>query len=252
MISDFEYLNSPEIRQKFEATNNLFVTEGRKIFDRSIELGYEPRAILTTSEWLADIDPDITSRFHLHVYSPAEISEIAGFPVHRGLIATFNRRPKQSVADVLSLDGPLVLLEGLTDLENVGTIFRTAAALGIAGVLLDATAPDPLFRRCLKASMGATLQLPFARYGKTSELLELKGNRRLIGLTPDAETTVGSKLAGGNEILGFGSEGSGLSVELLAACDEKLSIPMSNDVSSLNVAAAAAISIWEFQQRVRS
>jgi tRNA G18 (ribose-2'-O)-methylase SpoU len=100
--------------------------------------------------------------------------------------------------------------------------------------------------------MGATLQLPFARYGKTSELLELKGNRRLIGLTPDAETTVGSKLAGGNEILGFGSEGSGLSVELLAACDEKLSIPMSNDVSSLNVAAAAAISIWEFQQRVRS
>jgi tRNA G18 (ribose-2'-O)-methylase SpoU len=100
--------------------------------------------------------------------------------------------------------------------------------------------------------MGATLQLPFARYGKTSELLELKGNRRLIGLTPDAETALGSKLVVGNEILGFGSEGSGLSVELLAACDEKLSIPMSNDVNSLNVAAAAAISIWEFQQRVRS
>jgi len=252
MISDFEYLNSPGIRQKFEASHELFVTEGRKIFDRAIELGYEPRAILTTSDWLANIDPDVTSKFELHVYTPEEISKIAGYPVHRGLLATFNRKPKLSATSVLSLDGPLVLLEGLTDLENVGTIFRTAAALGIAGVLLDETAPDPLFRRCLKASMGATLQVPFARYEKTSDLLEIKGSRRLIGLTPDAETVVGNKMVVGNEILGFGSEGSGLSTELLAACDEKLSIPMSNDVNSLNVAAAAAISIWEFQQRVRS
>lgn len=251
MISDFEYLNSPEMRQKFEATNNLLVTEGRKIFERALQLGYEPRAILTTQEWIATFDSALLSKFEIHVYSNEQISAIAGYPVHRGLLATFNRKPKQAVESILSLEGQLVLLEGLTDLENVGTIFRTAAALGISGILLDSTAPDPLFRRCLKASMGATLQLPFARYQNTRELIDSKGSRQLIGLMPDSAETINRKNIAGNEILAFGSEGNGLSDELLNACEARFSIPMFNDVNSLNVGAAAAIAIWEFQQRVR-
>jgi tRNA G18 (ribose-2'-O)-methylase SpoU len=250
MISDFEYLNNSEIRQKFESNNQIFVTEGEKIFRRALELDFAPRSILTTPEWLLKLDDEQVSRFELHVMDVDEISSIAGYPVHRGLLATFSRGPDYSLEDVLNLPGQMVLLEGLTDLENLGTIFRTATALGVSGILLDSKCPDPLFRRCLKASMGAALQMPFAVYPNLSDLLSLKGERALVGLSLSSSMSISGTISTGDEILAFGSEGDGLSADLLASCDDIITIPMSQKVDSLNVGAAAAIAIWEFQQRV--
>ena len=136
------------------------------------------------------------------------------------------------------------------DLENVGTIFRNAAAFSVAGVLLGPTAPDPYFRRVVKASMGAALVVPFARVMDYKELDDCRAPRKLVGLSLQAQTHINNFQPTGDEILVFGSEGFGISETLRSRIDVELLIPIQNSIDSLNVAAAASITLWHFSQRV--
>ncbi len=139
-------------------------------------------------------------------------------------------------------------MEGVSDNENVGALFRSAAALGLQAVLLDGACTDPLYRRSIRVSSGWTLRLPFARAATTTELLELlaAAGIRSVALTPsdgavDVDRAAAAGLLDDPVALVVGAEGPGLSPATIAACDAAVRVPMAPGVDSLNVATSLAV-----------
>jgi tRNA G18 (ribose-2'-O)-methylase SpoU len=145
----------------------------------------------------------------------------------------------------------LAVLEGVNDHENLGAVFRNAAAFGVDGVVFGPRCADPLYRRSVRVSMGHVLRVPFARlpsvpvWPASLDMLR-DGGRRIVALTPraGARPLAASGLAGQRVAVLLGAEGPGLSEQVLAAADEWVRIPMVDGVDSLNVAAAAAVAFY--------
>jgi tRNA G18 (ribose-2'-O)-methylase SpoU len=167
--------------------------------------------------------------------------------VHRGALASMHRLPLPAVADLVAGASRIVVLEDIVDHENVGAIFRCAAALGFDAVILAPRCADPLYRRAVKVSMGAVFSVPYARMddwrGGIGWLRQ--AGFRVLALTPAPDAVpIGEVPPGGRIALLLGTEGDGLSARWLAAADTRVAIPMSGEVSSLNVASAAAIACY--------
>jgi tRNA G18 (ribose-2'-O)-methylase SpoU len=199
---------------------------------------------------LAEFDPQCP----IYVGDQPLLDAIVGFPIHRGCLASCAR---ESAEDPLVLaarikerepDARVIVLEGLTNLDNVGLTFRNAMALGAHAVLLCPRTCDPLYRKAIRTSMGGSLCVPFARAEKLDELL--KGLRALgytvLALDPDeAGVDIRSLDASrlGAAALLFGTEGSGLSERALAESNQSVRIAMEEGVDSLNVAVSAGIAL---------
>jgi tRNA G18 (ribose-2'-O)-methylase SpoU len=160
-------------------------------------------------------------------------------------------RPRPRELDELAAEARLlVYLDGLTDTENVGSIFRSAAALGVDGLIVGPTAADPLYRRCVRVSMGASALLPWVRDGDRSALLRLgegePGRWHRVALSPDGDVTLEefAARASARTIVVVGTEGAGLEPQVRASCDELVSIPVRPGTDSLNVATATAIALY--------
>jgi tRNA G18 (ribose-2'-O)-methylase SpoU len=166
------------------------------------------------------------------------LAEVTGFNLHRGVIAAANRPAPRSPDEVLAGATTVAVLQGLNDSENLGAVFRNAAAFGVDAVLLDPRTADPLYRRVVRVSMGHVLAVPFARI---DDLTALDGFE-LVALTPatDAEPIAALDRAGRVALL-LGAEGPGLTDDWLRRADRRIRIPLAADVDSLNVATAAAI-----------
>lgn len=146
-----------------------------------------------------------------------------------------------------------MVLESLRDQTNVGALFRNAAALGAGAVILSPDCCDPLYRRSVRVSMGATLSLPFARAQAWPEELDRLGRTHtLVGLTPDPTAVELGSLVLDRErpvALLVGTEGAGLTGPALQRCDHRARIPMEGQMDSLNVATAAAVALYELGRR---
>jgi tRNA G18 (ribose-2'-O)-methylase SpoU len=172
------------------------------------------------------------------------LSEVVGFRVTRGILASADRGAPHEPGAVLADARRVAVLEGLNDFENLGALFRNAAAFGIDAVLLDPQCADPLYRRSVRVSMGHVLQVPFAVLAGWPGALSVLRSRgfTLLALTPDRSATVlGDVTVPPRWATLFGAEGPGLSAAALAAADEQVRIPMAAGVDSLNVATAAAV-----------
>jgi tRNA G18 (ribose-2'-O)-methylase SpoU len=171
------------------------------------------------------------------------LSDVVGFRVTRGVLAAALRPEAPDVAELLGGASRLAVLEGLNDFENLGAIFRNAAAFGIDAVLLDPRCADPLYRRSVRVSMGHVLRVPFVVLpGEWPASLRLLAGFRLLALTPRAEATaLRSVVPPPRWAVLLGAEGPGLSAGALAAADQLVRIPMARGVDSLNVATAAAV-----------
>ena len=169
-----------------------------------------------------------------------------GFPLHRGALASFARRPLAPVEAIVGNAQRVVVLEDLVDHTNVGAIFRSAAALGWDAVVVTTRCGDPLYRRAVRTSMGAVFDVPWTRLDHRVGLAELGSEGfTTVALTPDAAAvSIETFDPPGRIALLIGSEGPGLSAEWLAAADARVRIPMHAGVDSLNVAAAAAIALY--------
>jgi tRNA G18 (ribose-2'-O)-methylase SpoU len=255
-LVDYTRLRDVELRKSLEAERGLFVAEGEKVIRRAIGAGYPIRSVLTTPRWLEPLS-DVLGDALVYVASEEIMSGIAGFPVHRGALASMERLPLPPVPDVLAGASRIVVLEDLVDHANVGAVFRCAAALGVEGIVLSPRCADPLYRRAVKVSMGAVFAIPYARmpnwYDGLSQLRE--EGFQTLALTPDQHAIPidGVKL-GDRVALLLGSEGDGLSSRWLHEADEAICIPMSGDamaagVDSLNVVAAAAIACHGLMRR---
>lgn len=238
------------------AAEGLFVAEGRLLLERLAAAAdrFPAHSVLLTPAALDALAatvaalPDLTP---VYVASRVLMSAIAGFPIHRGCLA-LARRPVVRPASELDLR-PIrraVLLEGVNNPDNVGGIFRTAAAFAVDAVLLGPACGDPLYRKAVRTSMGAVLHVPFAAAGEwPSAVSRLRSlGFRTIALTPraDARPLDDCPREPGRLALLLGAEGSGLSAAALAAADERVRIPIAGAVDSLNVTVAAAIALHYF------
>jgi tRNA G18 (ribose-2'-O)-methylase SpoU len=168
---------------------------------------------------------------------------VVGFAIHRGVLALGERGPALSPAVLAANASVLVGLVGLTNHDNVGGIFRNAAAFGASGVLLDAASCDPLYRKAIRVSAGAALVVPFARCASVDEMLAIlaAANIEPIALTPRGEETIDS-LPPARRALLLGTEGPGLPDAVLART-RRVRIDMAPGLDSLNVAVASGIAL---------
>ena len=246
-VADFFALNDPDRRRAVERDGDFFVAEGALVIRHLLESPYPLRAVLATVQGLAALE-DVRARIEAPVYlvSQALMTLIAGFRFHRGVLASAGRRPQPDLATVVHGAGLVLMVEGVTDNENLGSLFRNAAGFGVGGVVLDATSADPLYRRSVRVSMGHVLRLPFTRVpDAAAAVATLQGlGFEVVAMTPAAGaediTTLGP---GGRRALLVGAEGPGLSVGALAAADRRVRIAMAAGVDSLNVATAAAVAL---------
>jgi len=235
------------------ARSGVLIAETRAVVQRLIASGRHPvRSVLVTEAGLAALDRALrsaTTDLPVYVAPLAVMRAAAGFDVHRGCLAAADRTPLPDGAALLAPAGPrlLVVLEDIADPDNVGAVFRNAQAFGAAAVLLSPGTADPLYRKAIRVSVGATLSLPFARvpeWGALPSALRDAGYQ-VVALTPDpgaidleALDDVSSRVA-----LLLGNEGGGLRPETLAASGARVRIPITQGVDSLNVATAAGIAL---------
>jgi tRNA G18 (ribose-2'-O)-methylase SpoU len=247
-LRDFLDLRDTQMRAAREPAEGFFLAEGEVTIRRALSAGYEPRAVLTTERWVADLDDlDVTA----YVVPDDVLEATTGFPVHRGALASFARRPLPAPADVLADARRVVVLEDLVDHTNVGAIIRSAAAFGWDSLLLTTRCADPLYRRAVRTSMGAVFAVPWTRIDHRGGIEELhNAGFTVAALTPDA-AAVALDDVGPTELLAVavGSEGPGLSARWLDGADLRLRIPMRGPVDSLNVAAAAAVALYALGDR---
>lgn len=273
ILRGFTDLKDLELRQKWELHKNVFIAESASVIDRAWDDGLKPLAFLLTTKWKERYKERLLSitgsadgeDLPVFVLEEDDTEALTGFRVHRGALALFERPTLPSAEDLLSEVGSddasyIVVLEGVVNHTNIGAIFRSAAALGAKAVLLDKTCTDPLYRRSIRVSMGGVFQVPWTRLENWPDPdFFHRFGYKLWALTPSAATVCiddamrqlenespKQKLA-----LCLGSEGPGLSKAALYAADEKVEIPLSEQVDSLNVATAATVTFWEAQKHSR-
>jgi tRNA G18 (ribose-2'-O)-methylase SpoU len=244
-LADYVGLTDAALRRRLELGRGIFIAEGELVIRQLLVSPYPVRSVLVTparhhhlAAVLAELDAPV------FVAPPEVLRAVAGFNLHRGAVASAARQPPVDPAALLAQSTTVAVLEGLNDHENVGALFRSAAALGVDAVLLAPGCADPLYRRSVRVSMGAVLRVPFATLSPwPGALADVVGaGFELLALTPrpDAEPMTAFRRAGAVALL-IGSEGRGLTNGALSAAPRHVRIPMRVGVDSLNVAAAAAI-----------
>lgn len=236
---------------------DTFIAEGRWVTQRLLESPHPVKAVLVAegnqAQWRAQIDASrpIDSRPELLVASKPVLQSIVGFDFHRGVIGcgvrpdipSVNQMDQQSAGH--SLD---VFLDGISDAENVGNIVRTAAALGIERIILGPGTVDPFRRRVIRVSMASVLEQSFYRANDSARAIEglVRRGHRVIATTlgSQADDLATFQRDGRPMVLVMGNESTGITAEVQDLATDRVRIPMSGDVDSMNVASAAAIFLW--------
>ncbi|GEP38340.1 rRNA methyltransferase [Nocardioides psychrotolerans] len=248
-LADYRDLRDVQLRKNLEAEHGLFLAEGEKVVRRAVEAGFTARSFLMAPRWLDGL-ADVLDRSEAPCFVLAEklAEEVTGFHVHRGSLASLERRPLPTVESVLAGARSVLVLEDIVDHTNVGAIFRSGAALGFDAVLLAPRCADPLYRRSIKVGMGAVFTMPWTRLPDwTNALPDLTAaGFTTVALTlADDAVAIEEAVAGLDRVaLVLGSEGHGLSKRWEEAADRRAVIPMREGIDSLNVAAATAVACY--------
>ncbi len=249
-LRDYTCLTDVELRRRREPAEGLFIAEGEKVIRRARYSGYQMRSMLLSAKWV-DTMRDVIDEVPAPVYavSPDVAEQVTGYHVHRGALASMERKPLPDAGELLADARRVAVMEAVNDHTNIGAVFRSAAALGMDAVLLSPDCADPLYRRSVKVSMGAVFSVPYARLEQWPRDLEMVRERgfRLLALTPDAKAEDIDAVAPHRMervALMLGAEGEGLSTRALVAADQWVRIPMAHGVDSLNVGAAAAVAFY--------
>jgi tRNA G18 (ribose-2'-O)-methylase SpoU len=228
------------------AEGGRFVAESERVVRRLIESGLGVHSVLLTAPRLATLADALGGAFPVYLASQELLDRIAGFHVHRGCLAV-GARP--GAGAIPSGARRLVVLEDLTDVDNLGAIARHAAAFGADALVLSPRCADPFYRKAIRVSLGAVFTLPIVRLARwPDDLRALRADGiELVGAVLEAGATALARFAPpARAALLFGAEGPGLSPAARALCDHRVTVPMSPGADSLNVATAAAIFLYAF------
>jgi len=230
--------------------HGLFVAEGRLVVERLIEHGgFAVESVLSTPAAFRALEPRLDPAWLVLVAEPAIVEGITGFNFHRGCLALVRRPDPPLPLTAFAAAKRLVALEGIGNPDNIGGIFRSAAALGAGGVLLDPTCGDPFYRKAVRTSMGAVFRLPSTRVDPWLPGLAALDDMgfAIVALCPSGESTIDEFAASlprnARLALLAGAEGSGLTPSAVAAAAVTLRIPVDPRSDSLNVVVAVSIAL---------
>ena len=248
-------LTEAQLLNRFEPKKGMFIAESPKVILRALEAGCVPVSILAERGHIHGEAREAIDRCgDIPVYTaPLEVlTQLTGFQLTRGMLCAMLRPPIPELSRVLAGARRVAVLEDVMNPTNLGAIFRSAAALGMDAVLLTSGCTDPLYRRCVRVSMGTVFQVPWAYVGEDwiGELRTLGFKTAAMALREDS-LSVDDPILHRQERLAvvLGTEGDGLRDGTIAGCDYTVRIPMSHGVDSLNVAAASAVAFWELRAR---
>jgi len=249
-LRDYIALTDVSLRRLTEPQDGLYIAESTKVIERALAAGHRPRSVLLQQKWLDELEP-LLAGFDIPAFLASQevLGEITGFVMHRGALASMHRPVLPAPAELLANARRVVVLEDIVDHTNVGAIFRAVAGLGADAVLVTPRCADPLYRRSVRVSMGAVLQIPWTRLPEwpdaASQLHEAGFTIAALALDEGAVTLDAFAMDPPERVaLLLGTEGDGLSNAAIDGSDVVVTIPMARDVDSLNVAAASAVALW--------
>ena len=253
-------LTETQLRSSHGIENSLFIAESPHVIERALDAGCVPESLLMLPKMLdgREKGQEILARCgDVPVYVAEEgcLKQLTGFPLTRGVLCAMRRPPLPNAEDLLKSSTRIVILEDVMNPTNLGAIFRSAAAMGMDAILLTPASTDPLYRRCIRVSMGTVFQIPWAWIGEEltdwpgpgMQLLREYGFRTAAMALRDESVSIDHPALLAEEKLAvvLGTEGDGLADRTIADCDYTVKIPMAHGVDSLNVAAAGAVAFWQ-------
>ena len=253
-VQVFTTLTEAQLRNKLEPEKGVFIAESPKVIHVALDAGYEPLALMCEERHITGDAASVIDRCgDIPVYTGSRqlLAQLTGYTLTRGVLCAMRRPSPQPVAEICKNARRIVVIDGVVDTTNIGAIFRSAAALGIDAVLLTPTSCDPLNRRAVRVSMGSVFLVPWTWLdGPISSLNALGFQTAAMALTDDSISIDDPLLTTIDRLaIVMGTEGDGLAHEVIADADHVVRIPMSHNVDSLNVAAAAAVAFWELRTR---
>lgn len=259
----YHSLNEAQLKHYFEPVREgLFVAETPVVIERALAAGYVPYSFLAEPrymEWLDRLCPAAGLDDELPAYIAEEdvLRNITGYKLTRGALCAMYRKPPLKLDDITDCTSRIAVLENVMNPTNAGAIFRSAAALGIGAVIMTGASTDPMYRRCVRVSMGTVFSVPWIRLENDGTAAGIAGRLKEKGffcaamaLKDDSVTPDDPLLLKNDKIAVFlGTEEAGLGDETIDACDATVMIPMQKDVDSLNVSVAAGIAFWSIRER---
>lgn len=249
-LDEYRNVADPELVRR----RSLFVAEGRLVVGRLINSGHRVISLLLNDASYSSLRdrldrlPDVP----IYICPTDEMAAVVGFDFHRGCLALAGRPPDRTAAGIVKEADVVLVLEAVTDPDNIGSAFRNAAAFGAGGVLLSPTCCDPLYRKAIRTSMGSVLQMPYARMTAwPHDLSTLRANGfTVVAMTPKSHAialqSVARRQPRQRIALVIGGEGQGLTPEAESLADVLVRIPIRAAVDSLNLATAAGIALHYF------
>ena len=248
----FTSMTEAQLRNRLNQEQGVFIAESPKVIRVALQAGYQPQALLCEQKHIeGDAHDIIEAHPEMPVYTGSRemLSELTGYTLTRGVLCAMRRKPEPKLEDVLRDAHRICIIDAVCDTTNIGAIFRSAAALGIDAVLLTRSSCDPLNRRAIRVSMGTIFLVPWTWLDSYSQLHDLGFKTAAMALT-DQSISLDDPILKQQDKLAFimGTEGDGLPQQTINDADFTVRIPMSHQVDSLNVAAAAAVAFWELRK----
>ncbi len=253
-LAPFAHLTEAQLRQAEGADKEgLFIVESPKVIHVALDKGYTPVSLLCEQKHINGDAASVISRCgDIPVYTGERklLASLTGYTLTRGVLCAMRRPVQPSINDICKDASRIAVIHGVTDTTNIGAIFRSAAALGIDGVVLTTDTCDPFNRRSVRVSMGSVFLVPWTWSEHPLTTLNALGFRTVALALTDESVPIDHPPLMNQERLAIvmGTEGDGLPQESIIASDYVARIPMSHQVDSLNVAAAAAVAFWQLRK----
>ena len=251
-VEVFGTLTEAQLRNALEPEKGIFIAESPKVIHVALNAGYEPVSLLCEAKHIAGDAAPLLERFgDIPIYTGNRdvLASLTGYTLTRGVLCAMRRPKLPSVEEVCRDARRVVVIHGVVDSTNIGAIFRSAAALGIDGVLITRDSCDPLNRRAVRVSMGSVFLVPWTWLDAPVDSLHQLGfQTAAMALTDDSIPLDHPSLKASPRLaLVMGTEGDGLPADTIARTTYTVKIPMAHNVDSLNVAAASAVAFWELR-----
>ena len=253
-VEVFSTLTEAQLRNRLEPQKGIFIAESPKVIHVALNAGYEPLALLCERNHIEGDAASLIERCgDIPIYTGERelLASLTGYTLTRGVLCAMRRPVPKSVEEVCQGAKRIAVIDGVVDTTNIGAIFRSAAALGIDAVLLTPSSCDPLNRRAVRVSMGSVFLLPWTWLEAPISSLRTLGFRTAAMALSDNSVPIDHPSLKDEPRLAIvlGTEGDGLSTQVIEETDYVVRIPMWHEVDSLNVAAASAVAFWELRAR---
>ena len=255
-------LTEAQLLNRAQPQNAMFIAESPKVIERALDAGCVPVSMLLERKHIEGQARHVIARcgdIPVYTSTPEVLTQLTGFKLTRGVLCAMYRPRQPGVEEICGRARRIAVLENIMNPTNLGAVFRSAAALGIDGVLLTPACTDPLYRRSVRVSMGTVFQIPWAYIGEELAQWPHPGMERLqalgfktaaMALRDDSVSIDDPRLMAEEKLaIVLGTEGDGLAADTIANCDYTVRIPMSHGVDSLNVAAASAVAFYQLGKK---